>query len=181
VGEGLLLGLEGLLKAEHLALQLPQPPDGGDTQGGGKGIVGALVQVEIVRGRNPVVLALVEPQELQGPVGQDLVHRHVGAGTCAPLEGVHGKVGKQLPAQQLPACSSDGIHLGRVGQVAEGVVHPEGRQLDGAEGPQEFGVGGAPQQGEVLQGSQAVDAMACRGGEFPGAEEIVFDAGFSHG
>ncbi len=173
VGQGLLLVLEGLLQGQHLALQLAQAQDGGDAQGGGEGVVGALVQVEVVQGRDPGVGARGQAEQLQGAVGQHLVHVHVGGGAGAALQGVHPDLRRQGAVQQLPAGPLHGVGLGGVGEEAETAVAAQRRQLHRAEGPGQGGVHRAAQQREVVQRPGGVDAVPGRGRQGHGAQRVV--------
>ena len=55
VGELLLLGLEGLLQGHDLLFEVVQQTDGGQPQGRGVGVVGRLVQVDVVERRDALV------------------------------------------------------------------------------------------------------------------------------
>ena len=61
---------------------------GSDTNGRRVYIVGGLGHIHIIEGMDMVISTMLFSQGLQGFVGNDLVHVHIGRGTGTTLEGV---------------------------------------------------------------------------------------------
>src|SRR6185312_13813267 len=105
---------------------------GRDVHGGGVDVVGGLREVHVVVGvQVPVVPALVA-QELQRPVGDDLVGVHVGAGPGTALDDVDDELLVQGAVGDLRAGGLDGVGTGGIEQ-AEFAVGPGGGLLDQGE------------------------------------------------
>merc|ERR1719450_387055 len=64
----------------------------GDVHGGGVGVVTALALVDVVVGVDWGLAAQLAPQQLDGPVGDDLVGVHIGLGAGASLPDDQGEV-----------------------------------------------------------------------------------------
>ena len=65
------------------------------------------------------VIPLLASQDLNGPVGDDLIGIHVGRGSRAALDGIHDKLVVKLTGDNLVTCLKDGLpdvliqHIGR--------------------------------------------------------------------
>ena len=92
VGELFLFLLKRLHQGDRFAFQVVQGEDGRHAQGRGIGVVGRLVQVDVVVGIEALVIAQRPAEQLQGPVGQHLVDVHVGRSAGPALEGVDDDV-----------------------------------------------------------------------------------------
>ncbi len=176
VGELLLLLLEGLLQGDDLLFQPVQERDRRQAQRGGEGVVGALVEVDVVQRRDAVVGAERLAEQLQGAVGQHLVDVHVGAGAGAALQAVDDDLGRERAFGQLAAGVLDGVRLGVVaGPRSERAVGARAGELDHAEGARELRVYRLARQREVLEralGVRAVQALR-RHGDL--AEQVALD------
>ena len=177
VRELLLLGLERLLQRDDLLLEPVQQVDGREAQRGGVGVVGALVEVEVVGRRDAGVVAGLRAEDLQGAVGEHLVDVHVGARPGAALQAVDDDVLVEQAVGELAAGALDGVGLGVVALPgAERAVGARAGELDHAVGPGELHVHRAPGEREVLErplGVRAVQA-ARRHGDL--AEQVALDA-----
>ena len=177
VGERLLLLLEGLLQGHHLLLEPVQERDGRQAQGGGVGVVGALVQVEVVERRDARVAAGRLAEDLQGAVGQHLVDVHVGAGAGAALQAVDDDLRGEPAVGQLAAGALDGVGLGLVaGPRAERAVGARAGELHRAEGTGQLAVHRLAGEREVLEGALGMRAVQARGRHGHLAQQVALDA-----
>ena len=175
--EFLGLGLEGLAQHGHGVDQPEDAEPGGDLQRRGVDVVGALADVDLLVRVQVLVFAFAVAQQLQRPVGDDLVGVHVGGGAGAALDHVHHKLLVQLAVQQLGAGGADGVAALLV-QQAQLVVRQGGGLLDAGQRLDQLGVDGDGRagDGEVLAGAQGVYAVVHVGGHFAVAQQVVFDA-----
>jgi len=174
VGELPLLGLEGLLQGDDLVLEIVQQPDGRESQRRRVGVVGALVEVEVVGRGHALVHAVGLGEDLEGAVGEHLVHVHVGARARAPLEQVDDDVLVEAPVRHLAAGALDRVRLRLVVRPgAEDAIGARAGELDHAEGVDQLGVRRAAGQGEVLQGALGVDAVQRRRRDRHLADEVA--------
>jgi len=164
--EGALLVLEGLLQQGDGFFQAAQQPDRRDLNRGGEDVVRGLVQVDAPQGVDQGVVALGAAQQLDGPVGQDLVDVHVQGRASAALQGVDDDRPAQVALDHLSAGGLDG-RGDFPGQEAKLPVGPSAGQLDHGHGHDQLGVRRPPGQGEVLQGAQGVDAVVGVVGQRP--------------
>ena len=174
-----LLDLEGADEFHDLLLELAQGFDEGQPQGRGVGVVRRLVTVQVVVGRegSPRTGRLAE--ELEGPVAEHLVHRHVRGRSRAALEGVPRDGVDELAPHELLAGGDDGGEA-LLAPGGELVVASRRGELHGAEGPEQPGMDGAQGDGKVLRGAESVDAVEGVDGEFPFAQQILFPSGLAH-
>ncbi len=109
------------------------------------------MEVDVVEGRDAVVVAGRLAEQLQRPVGQHLVDVHVGARAGAALQAVDDDLGRELAVGQLAAGALDGVGLGRV--VGPGAERPVGEgagELDRAVGGDSSPCTGRPPAGSSL-------------------------------
>ena len=164
VGELLLLCLEGLLQAQHLLFELVQQADGRQPQGGGEGVVGRLVQVDVVERRDPLVVARAARRAARrarlASTSFTFMLVEVPAPPCSRSTTTCVAV---QAVGELAAGPLDGVGLGRVaGPDAQVAVGQGGGELDRAVGTDELAVHRPPGEGEVVQGPHGVDAVAGR-------------------
>ena len=70
-----------------------------------------LVQVHMVQGIDAGILARHAAQQLLCPVGENLVHVHVGGGSGPALQGIHNKRFAQTARGHLAAGLGNGLDL----------------------------------------------------------------------
>ena len=175
----LLPALELLQQGDDLAFQAPQHADARHAQGRRVSVVGGLVQVDVVDGVDRRVVAQRPAQQLQGPVGQDLVDVHVGGGARPALEGVDDDVPVEHSLHHLGAGGLDGLER-RLIPPAQFVVGAGAGQFHGAVAVDEGRMHRPPSQRKVLEGPLGMDAVKGRGRDLAAAEEVVFGAIFCH-
>jgi hypothetical protein len=78
-----------------------QQADGGDLQRRREGIVGRLVEVDVIVGVDAEVLAAPAAEQLLGAVGDHLVDVHVERGAGAALQRVDDDLGQQRAVLDL--------------------------------------------------------------------------------
>ena len=136
------------------------------------------MQVDVVEGRDAVVVAGALAEDRERPVGDDLVDVHVGAGAGSALQGVDQHVLRQQAFGHLAAGLLDGVGLGGVvGPGAERAVGARAGQLDGAVGADQLLVHRPAGQREVLQGPHGVDAVQGVGRDLAFAQQVVLHRG----
>ncbi len=131
----------------------------------------------MVEGVDHVVGATGAAQELQGPVGDDLVGVHVRRGAGPALDGVDDELVHQPSRADLLAYADD--RCGDVrGQEVEVAVGLRGGLLDGGQcGDQVGELGdGRPGDREVLHGPHGVHAVVGVGGDLLVSDQVVLDA-----
>ena len=131
-----------------------------DVQGRGIRVVGRLRAVDVVVRVAELVLALLVPHQLQGPVGDHLVGVHVRRGARAALKDVDDELVVQLAVHQLLAGALD-PRQDLPGELLAVVVGPRRRQLDHGERLDQVGI--EPQLDardvKVLQRPRGLDAV----------------------
>ena len=126
--------MKRLSQSDEGRLEGAQSADTGDPQSGGIGVVGRLVEVQILQRVHLFVGSRVEPKQHQRAVTQNLVHGHVGGRPRAPLECVDPDLRLQYSSHQLLT----GAEYGRGGRripAAQLVVGPGAGQLHRPIGP----------------------------------------------
>ena len=173
------LGCQGI--AELLHARNRRADDaviGGDVHRRGEGVVGTLRLVGVIVGVDrSVALAEGSAGQHVRPVGDDLVHVHVGLRARACLPDHEREAVVQLAGDDLPAHADDQVPLGlgqdarfTIGfgrghlQVAEGVDHLDGHAAHGADG-------------EVVAAALRLGAPVLVGGHGHFAERVLFDPG----
>ena len=118
------------------------------------------------------------PQDLQRPVGDDLVGVHVGRGAGAALDHVDHELVVQLARLDLAAGFDDGVGP-RAVQQAQIVIGARRRLLDLGERADQFRVvrDGCAGDGEILDRTQGMDAVIGIGGNFAVAQQVMLGAG----
>ena len=178
-GEGAFLALERLLQREHLRLERAAAADRGEAQGGGEGVVGGLVQVDVVERRDPRVVAGRRAEELQRAVGEDLVHVHVERGAGAAGQRVHDHRVVEPPFGHLGRGALD--RRGALGvEGADQAVGPRAGLLDRAEGVDQLRLRRAQGEREVLPRARRVDAVERVLRHLDRAEEVPLDPRVAH-
>ena len=124
-----------------------------------------------------LVVALLVPQDLQGPVGDHLIGVHVGAGARTALDHVHGEVLVQGTVGDLLAGLLDGAGHPVV-QQAQRVVRPGCGPLHLGERDDELREVGRRNVGdaEVLHSPQGLHAVVGAGGNVTVTQQIVLGA-----
>ena len=178
-GELLLFRLKRLQQRDHFAFQVVQGEDGRHSQGRRIGVVGGLVQVDVVVRIDGVVIAQRPAEDLQGAIGQHLVDVHVGRSARPALQGIDDDVLVERSGDHLPAGGFDGGELGVV-PTAQFVVGPRRGQFDRAEGVNQPAMDRPVGQREVLDRPQRVDSPQRVGGHVAGSQQVGFAALFGH-
>ena len=132
------LAFNGFGKGFHLRQQARIAAlHGGQMHGRGKGVVGRLAHVHVIIGANGLLTAHDAAEELDGAVGQHLVHIHVGlgAGTCLPH--VERKMFVQQAVHAFLRGAVNGLRLPG-GQPPHAGVDPRAGFFDQAEGAADF-------------------------------------------
>ena len=88
---------------------------------------------------------------------------------------LNGNSSARSPSMTSRAARSISAALSRV-ELAEGVVHLRGRELQDAEGPDERGRHGLMADGEMVQAALGLSAPVVIGGNFDRAHRVRFDA-----
>ncbi len=158
-----------------IALEGPQLEYCGHLQGGGEGVVGGLMQVDVSQGTDPRIVAGQEPQQLQGPVGQHLIDVHVGRGSGPPLQGIDANMAVEPSLHHLLAGRFNRLGLCLI-PLAKLSIGPGAGQLDRPEGMDQGRRDGALSQRKVFQRPKGVDAVERPGGDVQFAQKIFFFA-----
>ena len=127
-----------------------------------------------------LVIAAASSQELDGPVGDDLVAVHVKGDTRPGLEDVHGDLVSQPALQELVGGLNHGdgdlrIEISKLavgegcGLLEGGVCCNEGRMCTHAA------------DGKVLEGAHGLYPIVGFDGDFPLSEGVFLDASGGHG
>ncbi|MNI37567.1 hypothetical protein D3C73_916610 [compost metagenome] len=69
------------------------------------------MKVHIINGMDDAVIAFRPAQELNGTVGNNLVHIHIAAGSRSPLIGINDQMRVQTAVQNLFTCRKNGLNL----------------------------------------------------------------------
>jgi hypothetical protein len=145
-------------------------------QGGREGVVRRLVEVHVVARENARGVAWHAAEQLQRPVGEHLVHVHVGAGACAALERIHDDVRAEIAAHQLLAgLAQRGHDLRR--EVVELRVRLQTGELHCAVGAYQIPPHRAPGEREVRERAGGVDAVQGARGQRELTEQVPLGPG----
>ena len=138
----------------------------------GEHVVGGLAAVDMVVGVDQAVVPLLAPQQLNGPVGDDLVGVHVQAGARAPLDGVHNEGVVELAVHNLPAGVDNGV--GHLLVQKPNLIVGDGRgHLDLRNGVDDLRVHGQPRNVKVLRRPQGLHPIVDVLGHRPLPHQIV--------
>ena len=154
-----------------------QGEDGRHAQRRGIGVVGRLVQVEVVVGADGLIVAQRPAQQLQGPIGQHLVDVHVGRGAGAALQGIDDDVLVEPAGDHFLAGRFDGGELGVV-PSAQFVIGSGRGQLHRAVGVDQAAMHRPTGQRKVFDRPQRVDAPQRVGRHVAGSQQVGFRAVF---
>ena len=95
----------------------------------GDHIIGRLGHIYMVIGMNNRIIPLFTAQDLNRPVGYDLVSIHIGRGACASLNGVYNKLRMELSLYDLITGLYNGIsnllvqYMGRHIGISRGLFY----------------------------------------------------------
>ncbi|MDQ1206694.1 hypothetical protein QE377_003053 [Microbacterium sp. SORGH_AS 862] len=172
---------EGVVQDAHRRIQSVDALDERDVDRRRVGVVGRLAQVDMVVRVQVRVLALGVTEDLQGPVGDDLVRVHVGRRARSALDDVDDELVRERAASDLAAGSRDGVGAHRIEQ-AEVAVGEGCSLLHEREPAQEERIRADRHTGhrEVVPGAGRVDTPVGVVGDLGGSEEVVLDAGRRH-
>ena len=171
----LRLGLQGLREPLELDLGPHQQLEHRQLARRGEHIVGGLAVVDVVVGVDQGVVPLLPAQQLDGPVGDDLVGVHVQAGARAALDGVHDERLVEPARRNLIAGPHDGVGHPLV-QQADLQVGDGGGLLDLRDGVDLLRMYGQPGDGKVLRRPQGLDAVVDVLGDRPLPHGVVLGA-----
>ena len=138
----------------------------------GEHVVGGLAAVDMVVGVDQGVVPLLAPQQLNGPVGDDLIGVHVQAGARAPLDGVHNKGVVELAVHNLPAGLDNGAGHPFV-QQSDLVVGDGRGHFDLRDGVDNLRVHAQPRDGKVLRRPQGLHPVVDVLGHRPLPHQIM--------
>ncbi len=114
-----------------------------------------------------------QPHDLQGAVGEDLVHVHVDKGPRAALEGVHDDVLVKQTLHHLVARLLQSLGRGGQLEVPQLRTRPYARQLHGPVGVDEGGIDAAAGEREVLERPVRVNAVQGLGRDLARAQQVM--------
>ncbi len=147
---------------------------GGDVHRGGKGVVRRLRHVDVVIGMDRLLRSHLAAGDLDGPVGEDLVHVHVGLRARAGLPYAEGELVGQFAGDDFIRGLND--ELGLVGRkLAEVLVDQRGGLLERGEGADEFRRHDVAADVEVMKGALRLRAPIDVAGHFDLAHAVGFD------
>lgn len=95
-------------------------------------VVGRLAHVDVVVGVNGLLAAKLTTHHFNGPVGNDLVHIHVGLGAGTSLEDDEGEFVNELARNDFVSSLLD--VLGNLGREAISLVNSSGGLLEDTKG-----------------------------------------------
>ena len=147
--------------------------DGRNVHGGREGVVGGLSPIDMVVGMNRVFCAHYAPEDLDGPVGDNLVRVHVGLGSGPGLPDDEGEVVVAFALDDFLRGPDDCI----AGSGFEGSVVDVclcGGLLDDSERADERDGQGFVAYLEVAERALRLRAPVLVGGDFQGSEGITF-------
>ena len=153
--------------------------NGGHVHRRGKDIVRGLPAVDLVVGMHAALLAALASQELARPVGEHLVHVHVGLGARARLPHHQRKFAVVLSGEHLVGGGGDGFRL-LLGKLLEVYVHPRARALDQRERADQLHGHALAGNAEILERALRLRAPQPAGGNADLAEAVVLDAVIGH-
>ena len=169
------LDLQSLIQTVQLMESTGQQSQDGQLAGGGIHIVGGLSHVHMIIGMDDGIIALLAAQDLDGPVGNDLVGVHIGRGAGAALDGVDDELVMELAVDDFVAGGDDGV--GDLGIQSAGMLVGHGRGLlDLSQADDQQLMHGMAGDGEVLMAAQGLDAIVSVNRHFQGTDGIGFDS-----
>jgi len=153
--------------------------NGGDAHRGGKNVVRGLPVVDLVVGMHSALLAALSAEELARPVGENLVHVHVGLRARACLPDHERKLAVVLSGEHLVGGGGDGSRL-LLGKLLQFYVHPRARALDHRERSDQLHGHALAGNAEILERALRLRAPQPVGGNADLAEAVVLDAVIGH-
>src|SRR5882762_4423182 len=151
----------------------------GDAHRRGKNVVRGLTAVDLVVGMHAALLAALASQELARPVGEHLVHVHVGLGARARLPHHQRKFAVVLSGEHLVGGGGDGVRL-LLGELLQLYVHARTRALDERERADQLQGHALAGNAEILERALRLRAPQPVGGNADLAEAVVLDAVIGH-
>ena len=118
------------------------------------------------------VVPLFPSQQLDGPVGDDLVGVHVETGARAPLDGIHDEGLVELARRNLVTGADDGVRHPFV-QQADLIVGDGRRLFDLGNGVDDLRVHGQPRDVKVFRRPQGLYAVIHVLGHRPLSNRVV--------
>ena len=169
------LGFKSTTQLGQGGQQLLNASIGGELDGGGVGVVGALRGVDVIVRMNHVVAALWQSQVLKGTIGDHLIGVHIRGRASAALNDVDHKLVVQLTGDQIVAGLGNGMGLGLINR-AHLQIGLGGGLFDKGESADQFGheCHGVTGDGEVLHCACGMNAPVCVGRNGFDADEVVF-------
>ena len=161
MAKGQFLFLKGRLQGGNGLFQILEQKQGGNPHRSWVHIVGGLVKVHMTQGVYAGVRAKAAPKQFFGPVGEYLVHIHVGGRSRAALQGIHHKGMSQTPLGNLAAGIGNGLRLG-LRQIAKLRVGAAAGQLDESHWSHKLGPDGPARKWEICQRTGRMYAPVCR-------------------
>ena len=146
------------MKPLKLLYKAGQQFQDGQLSGGRDHVVGGLGHVHMVIGMDDGIIPLFPSQDLDGPVGYDLVGVHVGGSPGAALDGIHNKLIMQLPRDDLVACLENGLADALVQHIGRHVGHGSGL-LDPGQIVDKYRMQGTLCDVEIVFGPQRLDSI----------------------
>ena len=179
-----LLGLvvAGLPQRDERRFEPLERVPQGDAEARRVGVVGRLGPVDVVVGADDVVRALGMPEPLEREVGHHLVGVHVDRGAGAALVHAGRELVHAAPVDEDLVARPDDRVRHRLVQDAHLEVGQGGGLLHHDHAAHEVGdvADGGGCDGEVLDGSDRVDAVVRVRRDLLGAEQVFFHTGPGH-
>ena len=166
--------MESVDKALEVFYQFLVRIDKGDLEGRGIRIVGRLRAVDVVVGREGLVVAFFLAQGFEGDVGDDLIGIHVGRGAGSALDHIDGELIVEFSGDHTFAGGFDGFEE-VFGQQAEVVVGPGGSQFDHSQGTHQLRIIAHldPRNVEVFDGPLGLYSVIHGGVDFHFADRVA--------
>ena len=183
VGEG--LGLHVQRVSEVAQVRNDVVDEGlhrGHAHGGGEDVVRRLAVVDVVVGVDQPFLAALAPEDLAGPVGQDLVHVHVALGAAPGLPDHERELVVVSPRQHLVGRGHDRLPLLLVEDL-QVHVHEGGRLLHEREGVEDEDGQPLARDPEVVERALRLRSPEPVGRHLDGSEGVFLGSGLggTHG
>ncbi len=131
------------------------------------------MQVDVIQRADRGVIAQGSAQNLEGAIGQHLIHVHVRGGAGAALEGIHLYVRIELALCHLGAGLLDGLECGLI-PAAQLVIRAGAGEFHRPVRADKLRMHGPTAEREILQRTLGVNTVKSVGGNIACSQEIMF-------